>query len=204
MIFSQLKVGEMQNFCYILGDEDSRLAAVVDPHGEIDRVASLVQAKGLTVKYIINTHTHWDHVAGNEELKRRTGALVVAHPEGRVPRDIEVRHGDILPLGKLKLKVLHTPGHSPDSICLLVDKKLLTGDTLFVGECGRTDIPGGDSELMYHSLFDILSKLQDDVEVYPGHDYGPKPSSTIGYEKKHNYTLEPRDKEEFIQFMAEP
>jgi glyoxylase-like metal-dependent hydrolase (beta-lactamase superfamily II) len=163
-----------------------------------------IEARQLEVKYIINTHTHWDHVAGNHELKRRTGAKVVTHPLGRVPRDMEVDHGDIISLGRLRIKVLHTPGHSPDSICLLVDKKLLTGDTLFVGDCGRTDLPGGDPVGMYHSLFKVISQLDDDVEVYPGHDYGPRPSSTVGYEKSHNYTLEPRTRDEFIRFMAEP
>jgi glyoxylase-like metal-dependent hydrolase (beta-lactamase superfamily II) len=204
MIFEQLKIGSMENFCYIIGDEDTHTAAVVDPHGDIDRILALVESRGLRVKYIINTHTHWDHVAGNEELKRRTGAQVVTHREGRVPRDIEVDNGDVISLGNLEIRVLHTPGHSPDSICLLVDKKVLTGDTLFVGECGRTDLPGGDAGKMYHSLFDVLSRLDDHVEVYPGHDYGPKPSSTIGHEKRHNYTLEPRSKEDFIRFMAEP
>jgi glyoxylase-like metal-dependent hydrolase (beta-lactamase superfamily II) len=103
------------------------------------------------------------------------------------------------------IKVIHTPGHTPDSICLLVDnKKLLTGDTLFVGECGRTDLLGGNSRSMYHSLFNKLLKLGDDVEVYPGHDYGSKPSSTIGEEKRSNYTLEPRSLMEFIEFMRQP
>lgn len=204
MIFKQLKVGSMENFCYIIGDEETRNAVVVDPHGEIDRIMDFVESQGLKVKYIINTHTHWDHVAGNEELKKRTGALVVTHPAGRVSRDLEVDDGDTIRLGNLEIRVLHTPGHSPDSICLLVDKKVLTGDTLFVGECGRTDLPGGDARKMYHSLFGVISKLEEDVEVYPGHDYGSRPHSTIGHEKRHNYTLEPRTEEEFVRFMAEP
>ncbi len=204
MIFRQFKVGTMGNFCYVLGDDDSRGAAVVDPHGELDRIIAFVQERGLRVKYIINTHTHWDHVAGNEELKKRTGGVVVTHVEGKVPRDMEVEHDDIIPVGRLEIRVLHTPGHSPDSISLLVDVKLLTGDTLFVGECGRTDLPGGDSEKMYHSLFDVILSMDDDVEVYPGHDYGPHPFSTIGHERETNYTLESRTKEEFIAFMSEP
>ncbi|MEE9236297.1 MAG: MBL fold metallo-hydrolase [Thermoplasmata archaeon] len=204
MIFEQLKVGSLENFCYIVGDEESGQAAVVDPHGEIDRIMDLVEKRKLTVRYIVNTHTHWDHVAGNEMLKKRTGASILSHPRGGVYRDGEVDHGDTISLGDLKIGVLHTPGHSPDSICLLVEKKLMTGDTLFIGECGRTDLPGGDSEKMFSSLFQVISTLGDDIEVYPGHDYGPRPSSTIGYERKHNYTLEPRTKQEFIRFMAEP
>ena len=108
-------------------------------------------------------------------------------------------------VGGIPIKVIYTPGHTADSICLLVDgKKLLTGDTLFVGECGRTDFAGGSSKSMYDSLFNKLMKLPDTVEVYPGHDYGASASSTIGKERKSNYTLQPRSLKEFIEFMAEP
>jgi glyoxylase-like metal-dependent hydrolase (beta-lactamase superfamily II) len=101
--------------------------------------------------------------------------------------------------------VLYTPGHTPDGICLLVDnQKLLTGDTLFVGECGRTDLPGGNAKILYDSLFNKLLKLDDAIEVYPGHDYGVKPSSTIGYERKTNYVLKPRNLKEFLAFMNQP
>lgn len=204
LIFEQLKLGNTGNFCYIVGDELTGEAAVVDPHGDIDRILRQVESHGLSVKYIVNTHTHWDHIAGNVELKERTGASVITHSEGRIARDVAVRHGDTIDIGELKIMVLHTPGHSPESVCLLVDKKVMTGDALFVGECGRTDLPGGDPESMYHSLFRILWELDDEVAVYPGHDYGDRPWSTIGHEKAHNYTLRPRTKEEFIQFMAEP
>ena len=104
----------------------------------------------------------------------------------------------------MKVKVLHTPGHCPDHICLLVGGKLITGDLLFVGECGRTDLTGGSSSEMYNSLFNKILPLDDSIEVYPGHDYGSKPSSTIGDERKNNYTLKPRSREEFIKFMAQP
>lgn len=204
MIFEQLQVGPLQNFCYLVGDRASGEAVVVDPHGEIDRLLARADAHGLRIQYILNTHTHWDHVAGNVELKERTGARVVTHPSGRVGRDLEVEDGDTIPVGSLVLRVLHTPGHSPDSVCLLTDNKLLTGDTLFVGECGRADLPGGDAEALYHSLFRVLGRLDDDVEVYPGHDYGPTPSSTLGRERATNYTLQPRTREEFVRFMAEP
>jgi glyoxylase-like metal-dependent hydrolase (beta-lactamase superfamily II) len=101
--------------------------------------------------------------------------------------------------------VIYTPGHTPDSICLLVDnKKLLSGDTLFVGECGRTDFPGGNSQSLYESLFGKLLKLNDDLEIYPGHDYGDKPSSTLGEERRSNYTLQPRSLLDFIEFMKQP
>lgn len=204
MIFEQLKLGTLANFGYVLGDESSRRAVVVDPHGEIDKIMSVIQAHALEVKYIVNTHTHWDHVAGNDELRRRTGAAVVTHPMGGVRRDMTVDDGDKLSLGEVVVKILHTPGHSPDSVCLLVDGKLLTGDTLFVGECGRTDLPGGDPGKMHHSLFGVILELDEETELYPGHDYGDHPHSTLGHEKRHNYTLEPRTKEEFAHFMAEP
>jgi glyoxylase-like metal-dependent hydrolase (beta-lactamase superfamily II) len=112
--------------------------------------------------------------------------------------------GDTLKLGKVHIRIIHTPGHSLDSICLLIDGKVLTGDTLFIGECGRTDFGDGSAEDMYHSLFDKLMKLDDKIEVYPGHDYGPKPHSTIVDEKRTNYTLEKRSLEEFIEFMSQP
>lgn len=204
MRFEQLQIGSMANFTYIIGDEKSGEAAVVDPHGEINRVLSVAEKNGLEVTYIVNTHTHWDHVAGNEELKEKTGATVVSHPAGTAPRDRTVEEGDEFRVGNVAIRILHTPGHSPDSICLLVGSKLLTGDTLFVGECGRTDLPGGNPEAMYHSLLEVLRGLDDDLEVYPGHDYGPTPSSTLGREKETNYTLKLRTKEEFVRFMAEP
>jgi glyoxylase-like metal-dependent hydrolase (beta-lactamase superfamily II) len=109
-----------------------------------------------------------------------------------------------LELGKVKIKVIYTPGHTPDGICLLVENKLLTGDTLFVGECGRTDMLGASAEAMYDSLFDKLMKLDDSVEVYPGHDYGSAPHSTIGKERRTNYVLEKRTLEEFVEFMSTP
>jgi glyoxylase-like metal-dependent hydrolase (beta-lactamase superfamily II) len=128
-------------------------------------------------------------------------AKIVAHKLSR-SADVAVDDGDIMRVGNVPVKVICTPGHTPDSICLLVDnKKLLTGDTLFVGECGRTDMAGGNSRSMYDSLFTKLLKLNDDVEVYPGHDYGSKSSLTIGEEKRSNYVLQPRSLAEFVEFM---
>jgi hydroxyacylglutathione hydrolase len=130
---------------------------------------------------------------------------LVSHKLSKTPHNISVDEGDELTVGKISIKIIHTPGHTPDSICLLIDnQKLLTGDTLFVGECGRTDLPGGNSKSMYESLFNKLTNLNDDVEVYPGHDYGIKPSSTIGEEKKSNYTLQPRSLKDFLKFMSQP
>ena len=204
MFFKQIqKHGD--NFSYVIADEKTKEAAVVDSSFNSGAIIELLKNNKFNLKYIINTHGHSDHTAGNQELTSAFGAKVVAHELSKVNFDVAVVDGDILGVGQISLKVIYTPGHTIDSICLLVDnKKLLTGDTLFVGECGRTDFSGGNTKSMYDSLFNKLSKIDDDVEVYPGHDYGVKPSSTIGEEKKSNYTLQPRSIEEFIEFMNSP
>ena len=194
------------NFSYIVADGTTRDAAVVDSSFNAGEITRVLETENLKLKYIINTHGHSDHTAGNEELRSMfSGAKTVAHKLARTNADVRVTDGDTLRVGSILVKIIYTPGHTPDSVCLLVDsKKLLTGDTLFVGECGRTDLVGGNSRSMHNSLFNKLLKLSDDVEVYPGHDYGSKPSSTIGEEKRSNYTLQPRSLAEFIEFMKEP
>lgn len=203
VIFLQIKSSLLQNFSYLIGDEKSGMAAVVDPPLEAEKILSIARENKLMIAYVINTHTHGDHVAGNERVASITDAKIVMHKSGKGRRDIQVEDGDEISLGHEKIKVIHTPGHSPDGICLLVGNRILTGDTLFVGECGRTDLPGGSSEALYESLFNKLLRLPDELEVYPGHDYGPEPCSTLGFEKRHNYTLRLRTKEEFVSFMAE-
>lgn len=202
MLFKQLKY-RGDNFSYIIADESTGKAVVVDPSGNQDALIRFIKDQKLKLEYIINTHGHGDHTAGNEILKSAFGAKIVAHRISQTKKDVSIDDGDVLNVGKIPIKVIHTPGHTPDSICLLVDGKVLTGDTLFVGECGRTDLPDGSPEDMYHSLFDKLRKLDDKIEVYPGHDYGPKPHSTIGDEKRTNYVLEKRTLEEFMQFMSQ-
>ncbi len=204
MIFRQVPVGTFQNFSYIIGDDKTRSAAIVDPAWEVDKLLKLCEESGLKVSYVINTHSHHDHVEGNEAVANRTGARIVTHVKSPVRKDIAVKDGEVIEIGLLKVGVIHTPGHCPDHICLLVDGKLLTGDTLFVGECGRTDLAGGNSGELYDSLMKKILPLEDSIEIYPGHDYGSKPSSTIGFEREHNYTLKKRTRDEFIKFMAEP
>jgi hydroxyacylglutathione hydrolase len=204
MFFSQIQQ-HRDNFSYVIADEAEGEAAVVDSSYNAGKIVQIIKIQNYHLKYIINTHGHSDHTAGNEELRHISNAKLVAHRLSKAEFDVAVEDGDILQIGKVHIKVIHTPGHSPDSISLLVDdKKLLTGDTLFVGECGRTDLPGGNSRSMYDSLFNKLLKLNDDVEVYPGHDYGSKPYSTIGEERRLNYTLQPRSLDEFIEFMRQP
>ena len=204
MFFKQVQQ-HGDNFSYIIADETTGEAAVVDSSynaGEINRV---LKTENLKLVYIINTHGHSDHTAGNPELRTIFGAKIVAHRLSRVDADVIVDDEDIIEVGNIPIKVMHTPGHTPDSICLLVASRiLLTGDTLFVGECGRTDLPGGNSKNMFHSLFNRILSLDDSVEVYPGHDYGLKSSSTIGEERRENYTLKPRSPAEFVEFMNQP
>ncbi|MGD0644127.1 MAG: MBL fold metallo-hydrolase [Candidatus Bathyarchaeia archaeon] len=203
MFFKQIQQ-HGDNFSYIIADENTKEAAVIDSSFNASAIIEILKNKKFKLKYIINTHGHSDHTAGNHELSSIFGAKIVAHKLSKVNLSIAVDDGDVLAVGKVSIKIIYTPGHTIDSICLLVDdRKLLTGDTLFVGECGRTDLPGGSTKSMYNSLFNRLSKLNDTVEVYPGHDYGLRPSSTIGEEKKSNYTLQPRSLEDFIEFMKE-
>jgi hydroxyacylglutathione hydrolase len=190
------------NFSYIIADQSTKQAAVVDSSFNASEIIKIIKTNKLELKYIINTHGHSDHTAGNTELRSLFKAKLVTYKQSKTPCDIAVEDGDELSLGKISLRIIYSPGHTPDSICILVNKeKLLTGDTLFVGECGRTDLPGGNSKIMYDSLFNKLLKLGDAVEVFPGHDYGSKGSSTIGEESKSNYTLQPRSLEGFIEFM---
>jgi glyoxylase-like metal-dependent hydrolase (beta-lactamase superfamily II) len=203
MFFKQVKY-RGDNFSYIIADEASGKAAVVDPSFNVDAIILVLKDHNFSLKYIINTHGHADHSAGNQELKAAFQSKIVAHKLSHVNQDISVVDGDIIRLGAITIKVMHTPGHTPDGICLLIDSKLLTGDTLFVGECGRTDLPGGSVEDMYTSLLQKIAKLDDNIEVYPGHDYGPSPDSTIAKEKQTNYTLQNRTLKQFIQFMQTP
>lgn len=204
MFFRQIQQ-HSDNFTYLIADQKTHDAAVVDSSYNADETIKIVKEHNLNLKYVVSTHGHSDHTAGNAELKSVFGAKLVAHASSRTQSDIKVNDGDELNVGDVRLKIIHTPGHTADSICVLVDnKKLLTGDTLFVGECGRTDMPGGNSRAMYDSLFGKVLSLSDDVEVYPGHDYGATPSSTIGRERKTNYTLETRTLEEFMDFMSQP
>ncbi len=200
----QIPVGQMANFTYIIADEETDDAAIIDPSWELDEIFRALKKNGWKAKYVINTHTHFDHVLGNEQVAQVTGAKIIQHKNSKIEKDISVDDGDTLEIGSVKLKVVHTPGHSKDSVCLLYEEGqvVFTGDTLFVGNCGRTDLPGSDPAEMYHSLFDILAKLDERLVVYPGHNYGQSPTSTIGREKKTNYVLQPRTKQEFLEFMG--
>jgi len=199
----QIEVGNMQNFTYILEDEDTGEAIILDPSWNLDEIQQIITRKALTVKFIVNTHHHFDHTLGNEAISKDTGTKIIQHESSTLNHDISVSDGHSIKFGNSELKVLHTPGHSKDSICLVGDGKIFTGDTLFVGNCGRVDLPGGSAKELYHSLHDILAKLDDDLILYSGHNYGSTPSSTIGNEKQTNFVMQKRTEEEFVELMGQ-
>lgn len=193
----------MANFTYVIADTDSPDVAVVDPSWDLQRIFQMVDQQGWKMKYVINTHSHFDHVLGNTNVVKATGAKIIQHKSSQLPKDISVVENDIISIGSINVNVLHTPGHSDDSICLIIDNKLvLTGDTLFVGGVGRVDLPGSNPELMYHSLYNKVLALDDNLTVYPGHDYGAAPTSTIGQERDYNFALQAKSKHEFLAFMG--
>jgi hydroxyacylglutathione hydrolase len=199
----QIPVGHMANFTYIIADEEMGEAAIIDPSWDLEKIFGILKKNDWKTKYIINTHTHFDHTLGNEQVAKVTGGKIVQHRNSIDDKQISVSEGDIIKIGKIPLKILYTPGHSKDSMCLIVDDKLVfTGDTLFVGNCGRVDLAGSDPKEIYHSLFDKIAKLDESLIVYPGHDYGPHPTSTIGLEKKTNYVMQSRSIQDFLSFMV--
>jgi glyoxylase-like metal-dependent hydrolase (beta-lactamase superfamily II) len=193
--------------CYIVGCEETAKAAVIDPGAEPERILEALKKSRLKPVYIVNTHGHPDHVSANAPVKRRTSALILIHEldasllssprldseiellldvgENSPPPDRLLKDGETIRVGKVTFQVLHTPGHTPGSICLLAEGSLFTGDTLFAGSVGRTDLPGGSPEALRNSLQRKLLPLDDGLTVYPGHG----PPSTLGYEKKHNLFL---------------
>lgn len=203
MKIHQIQVGTMQNFTYVVEDEDTDEAIVIDPSWDLEKIEEVIHRNNLKIKYIINTHHHFDHTLGNSAMVHSTGAKIIQHVSSELPHDISVGKGDLIEFGNAKLKVLHTPGHSKDSICLIGDGKLFTGDTLFVGNCGRVDLPGGSAKELYHSLFEVLYPLDDDLELYPGHNYGPTKISSIGQEKKTNLVMQKRTEQEFVEMMGQ-
>lgn len=199
----QFLVGQMANFTYILVDEETGEALVIDPSWDLEKIFYTLKKNSWKLEYIINTHSHFDHVLGNEQVAAATGAKIIQHNTSPLEKQIPVDDGETIKLGKIQIRVLYTPGHSKDSICLVANEEMVfTGDTLFVGNCGRTDLPGSDPAEMYHSLLDKVATLDESLIVYPGHDYGPTPTSTIDAQKKTNYVLQPRSKKDFLAFMA--
>jgi glyoxylase-like metal-dependent hydrolase (beta-lactamase superfamily II) len=226
LYFHQEPVGEMANLAYLVGSRSTREALVVDPAWDVDVLLDRAEADGMSVVGALVTHYHPDHVGGEifghriegvaRLLERRPVPLHVnAHEaEGtlRVTGASEsdlVRHdgGDTLTLGEVRVRFLHTPGHTPGSQCFLVEEpgradRLVSGDTLFLGSCGRVDLPGSDPEAMYDSLANTLGKLHDSTLLYPGHLYAPEPSSTMAEQKRTNPFLRVTSLEQFLLFIG--
>ncbi len=206
MEMEQILVGHMAVFCYLVWCPDKKEALLIDPAGNEEELVEKLAEKELTLKYIVNTHGHYDHTGGNVRIKEMTGTQIVMHKsdsdlfssdlgqqmatqmgyDPTPPADITVTDGDTIRVGNVTLAVIHTPGHSPGCISLLTEGNLFTGDTLFGGGVGRTDLPGSSMHAFLKSPKEKLLPLPDETVVWPGHDYGPAPSSTIGMEKKLN------------------
>jgi glyoxylase-like metal-dependent hydrolase (beta-lactamase superfamily II) len=188
MIIRQLKFGGLDNFCYLAGCGQTRQAVAIDPAADAKRLLAEAEKHRLTIAFIAATHGHADHTAGCAELRRLTGARLGIHAldAAALPEaDTLLSEETVLRVGELTLQVLHTPGHTPGGICLYAEGQLFTGDTLFVGDSGRTDLPGGHRPTLAASIRRLM-QLPDATVVWPGHDYGPTRSSTLAWEKRHN------------------
>ena len=221
-IVKQAAIGPMMNYVYLVGCPDTAEAAVVDPAWEAQDILRIARDAGLAVKHILLTHGHPDHTNALEPLIEATDAMCFIHTaevdymkevarsfgmstefmDRRADRIQRVNDGDSIAVGKLSIKCLHTPGHTPGSVCYLVDNCLFSGDTLFVDACGRVDMPGGDARKMWWSLNQVLRGLEDHIVVYPGHDYGGSPTSTIGEQKRTNPYMQYDSVQQFMHDMS--
>ena len=206
-IIHRLPVGSFKVNCYLVACPKTRETAIIDPGGEAKMIMEVVRREELRPLYLLNTHAHGDHGLANAALQKtlalplglhQTDSEFFSRPENRAahikelglppggPADLLLGDGQELPLGELRLKVLHTPGHSPGSVCYLVSGNLFSGDTLFVGDVGRSDLTGGSFETLLDSLRRQILPLPEDTVVHPGHDYGETPTSTLAWEKREN------------------
>jgi len=222
IILKQVELGPMMNFVYLIGCAETREAAVVDPAWDVPSILKIAEESDLKINQILLTHGHPDHVNGLETLLEATDARVYLHLEEvdymrevaalfRMPVEFMNRRsvnfqtisdGNEILVGRLPVKFLHTPGHTPGSQCFLVEKNLVSGDTLFVNACGRVDLPGGDPEKMWWSLNHRLRALGDDTILYPGHNYADRPTSTLGEQKQTNPYLKYSSLEHFLRTVG--
>lgn len=201
MVFEQIATGGCQS--YLIGCTETRAAVLIDPEqSRIDEYLGRASQHGLHIRYVIDTHTHADHFSASRELGKTLGAPVVMHRLSPAPyADFRLDDGDMLIAGGLRLKALHTPGHTRDSMCLVMDDRVFTGDTLLIGGTGRTDLPTGDPRALYESLFQKLLKLPPETLVYPAHDYKGRTHSTIGAEIADNPRLQKTERTAFVEMM---
>ena len=204
LVIKQYEIGPLNNFLYLLGDTSTKEMAVVDPAWDIPFLCLQAKQLGFKITKVFLTHAHPDHVNGLDELLGQHNVPVyISKYEAPFLRKnlknlVDVKDKEKLSLGQTSFDVIHTPGHTPGCQCFLFQDQLICGDTLFIDGCGRCDLPGGDAKLMYNSLYNILMKLPDNTIVYPGHNYGPTPTATIGQQKQTNPYLQVASLEEFL------
>lgn len=203
-IFEQFKTGGDRNFGYLIGDREKGVGALVDPSYRPELLIERAKAQKLTVKYIINTHGHHDHINGNEQAKQATGAQIAIFKESAVPHDLVIEDETKLSLGQFTLQCFHTPGHAEDHIVIFIPQYqiALTGDHLFVGKIGGTS-GEEDGRLQFDSLHRLLNVLPMETTIWPGHDYGCRPSSTLLLEKETNPFLLAKSLEAFIHLKTD-
>ncbi len=188
----QMELGPMQNFVYLIGDPRTKEAAVVDPAWNVPAILAQAKKDDMKIKHVLVTHHHFDHVNGVEKIVAETDATVRINKNEMPYVPFKGDHvkgmdsGDELKIGDITVKFMHTPGHTPGSQCFYVQNHLVSGDTLFINACGRTDLPGGDPEQMYWSLNHRIKKLDDGVILFPGHNYADAPTATLGEQKRQN------------------
>jgi len=201
MILEQIATGGCQS--YLVGCSETSAAALIDPEiSQIDHYLALAARGGLRIRYLIDTHTHADHFSATQQLARQLAVPVVMYRASPAPFvDMRIGDGEMVVLGRLRLQVIHTPGHTSDSMCLQVEDHLFTGDTLLIGATGRTDLPSGDAEALYDSLFNRILRLDPALKVYPAHDYNGRTHSTIGQEIAENPRLKTHDRAAFVEMM---
>ena len=201
MIFEEIRSGGCCS--YVIACGDTCAGVIVDPElSQIDRALALVAKLGVRLQFVVDTHTHADHFSATRDLARRLGIPAVMHSASAAPHiDLRVDDGETLIAGRLRLRVLHTPGHTADSIALVLPDRVLTGDTLLRLATGRTDLPTGNAEALYDSLFAKLLRLDENLAVYPGHNYKNLPVTTIAQEKSQNPRLQKRERTAFVDQM---
>lgn len=222
LILKQKQIGPMMNFIYLIGCSETREAAVVDPAWDVPQILRIAEASDLQIKRILLTHGHPDHMNGLQALLEATDAKVYLHRDETdymrkaaehygIPTDFmgsrsgnfqAIQDGEEILVGKVPVRFLHTPGHTPGSQCFLVERNLISGDTLFIDACGRVDLPGGDPEKMWWSLNHKLRELEDDIVLYPGHNYSDRPSSTMGDQKEGNPYMQYASVDGFLRAMG--
>lgn len=206
--FKQLEIGPMANFIYLIGDPATREACVVDPAWDVYSILQVAEKDGYQVKNILVSHGHPDHINGVEELMNRTNARLYMHKDevpwirGWKATATKTSDGDTARVGELEVRFLHTPGHTPGSQCFVVGPRLVSGDTLFIDSCGRTDLPGGDPKVMYDTLSNKLMRLPDDMVLFPGHNYAAETSVAMGSQKKTNPVLRAATLDAFLHMMG--